>query len=360
MWLYLTFFLFLSVLGFIEINRKSRKVSYAFFFFFIVLFYILSFVRWETGTDWDNYYAMFSWIKQPFYSYDSNIEWGYWFVSNLAYSLSESYSVALFLYATIILYFSIRAFLANTNFLLFSFLIWYCIALANLFFVRQSIAYAILLFSIKIISDKKKTVFLLCVFTAFLFHRSALLFLIAYPIYNLRLKLSTCFSYMFVFGIAGVLFGKLLLITLGDLGGIAFSTRIENYLELGVDDNSMAYSHNLIVLKGFLNRFFLIIIFSYFFKYRRKTDEKVNGLFNLYLFGCVIYFLTLPISVSLARLAVYFDLVQIFLTPMLFEPLNNKRFKFSMYLLLTLYFGMRLMSNVGTYYDSYVPFKTIY
>jgi hypothetical protein len=54
--------------------------------------------------------------------------------------------------------------------------------------LRQSIAFAITFFSFKFIKDKKMLYFLFCIFFAVLFHTSAIVFVIAYPLYYLKIK----------------------------------------------------------------------------------------------------------------------------------------------------------------------------
>ena len=89
--------------------------------------------------------------------------------------------------------------------------------------------------------------------------------------------------------------------------------KINTYLELGTNDNSMSYSTSFILLKGFANRCVLLILFLFEFKESvRKNDRLLNGLLNVYVFGTILYCSLLPLSISLARVAVYMDIVQIF------------------------------------------------
>lgn len=327
---------------------------------FILLFYVLSFIRWETGTDWESYYAMFSWIKVPFSGVDPNIEFGYWFLNNLSKEIVDSYTFALCVFATVLYGFFYRGIYTLSPYLIFTLFISFCLGFAHIFFVRQNIAICIALYSILHIKERRFFLFILFLFLAFLFHRSALIFLFAYWLWNKSFQTKILIIYIFVGVVIGVLFFKDLVAFLAQFANTAFSSRVYKYLEIGTGDNSMAFSTTTLILKGFINRFFLFSLILYFLNKKRKTDSVLNGLINLYAAGIVIYVVTLPISISFARLAIYYDLTQILIVPYIFKTISSRNVKTVIFLFLSLYYLTRLYSSAFAYYDAFVPYKTIF
>lgn len=156
----LYFFIFFLLLSgaLLEIISNNKKFSQSTFTFFIFCFFILSFIRWETGTDWTPYYDVFKSIEIPWETltdYLHGFEPGFMILYNIAKSISDSYTIML-LTEAIILYFCIYYFIkAHSFYPILSLLIYYSMSFAGIFFVRQNIAMAILLCSLKYIYEKK-------------------------------------------------------------------------------------------------------------------------------------------------------------------------------------------------------------
>lgn len=147
---------------------------------------------------------------------------------------------------------------------------------------------------------------------------------------------------------------------LSSLDGMVIFSKISMYLELGKDDNSMAFSTGTVILKGFINRIFLVFIFLFFLNKARQTNSYINGLLNLYLFGTFIYILMLPLSITMARLALCYDLTQLFLIPCIFKQIHKRGSKILLFVIMSVYLFVRFLSTVYAYYDEYVPYKTIF
>lgn len=60
MYIYIVILLLLFILGYVNVLGKiACKEKKVVFFCTIVFFWILSFIRWKTGTDWESYYDCF-------------------------------------------------------------------------------------------------------------------------------------------------------------------------------------------------------------------------------------------------------------------------------------------------------------
>lgn len=358
--IYFVIYIFLWVSGFVEILTRDKLFSKTLFSIFIAVFFFMSFLRWERGTDWDTYLQMYTWIVQPFESYDNNMEFGFWFINNLGKLVFGSYTGVLFLFAVVLYLFFFFAVKNGSKFLLFSLFIAYSLAFANIFFVRQTIAISICLFSISFIKKEQWLAFALCVFFASLFHRSALIFLIAYPLWFCKLSLVYILVLLVGFVGIGVFIVKPLFLSMSELIGTAFYNRVEGYFVAGSDDVSGAYSTTAVIVKGFLNRAILTGLFLGLLGKERLEQPTLNGLLNLYFVGTALYFILLPMSISMARLAVYFDFVQILIIPMIFEKRRDLGIKIFLYLAISFYLFTRFISLLFSYPDEFIPFKTIF
>lgn len=361
MLLYYFIFIILLFLAYIEILSNNKRFSQGFFFFIIIIFFILSFIRWETGTDWDNYYFPFQRIKIPWESLTdeySNFELGMMFLYNLAKTLSNSYTMMLFIEGLILYSTLSYAITKYSIYPIFSILMYYTMSLAGIFFVRQNIAMCILLCAIPYIINRKFIKFCLVVIIASLIHRTALFFLIAYPLFYKYYDLKRILFLLIFFTIIGIAIGKILIIYLSSLNLGIITAKLNAYLLAGSNESYTTYSATSVLIRGLINRSFLIVLYlSILEKYRIK-DKILNGFINLNLLGVIFYVILTPISFSLGRITAYFDIIQIFILPYLLKK-SNYYTKHIFLIILTLYLGFRLFIIISSFPDEYIPYKTI-
>lgn len=359
------FYLALSLLflfsSFLEIISNNKKYSIYTFTCLILLTYILSFIRWKTGTDWESYYEMYTWIDKPWNNFNNGMESGYNFINHLGKFLFNSYTGVLFLFSTIIYTCTGRTYITLSKYPITSLFISFCIlSFAHMMYVRQNVAVAITGWSVYYIITQKKWNFIICVLIASLFHRTSLIFLLAYPIFHKTYSAKYyCISIIAALAI-GTLVGKLFLNMIGGLGLGVISSKINGYLELGSEDNSMAISTTTVLIKGFINRLFVLLLIFYC-KYKLKHNSLFfNGLTNLYILGTVLYFMTLPLSISLARIAVYMDSLQVILIPYIIYHQKTLYNRILFFILVSSYFYLRLYSSIISFKTEYIPFTTIF
>lgn len=361
MFFYFTCFLILLICSFLEVISNNKRYSQHTFLFLVLICYALSFLRWETGTDWNTYYEMYTWIKSPWNNvFSTGMEPGFAFINNLGKFVFNSYTGVLFLFSTIIYACLGRAYTALSRYPITSLLISFCIlSFAHMLYVRQNVAVVILCWSVYYIQKKNFKHFFFCVFIASLFHRTSWIFLISYPFffkeYSLKFYISAILSAL----IFGTIISKIILVFIGNLGLGVISTKISGYMELGSEDNSTALSTTTILIKGFINRGFILALIFYC-KFKLKYNSSFfTGLVNIYILGTILYFITLPLSVSLARIAVYMDSLQVILIPYIIylqKTLYNRTLFFT---LIIIYYFLRFYSSIITFESSYIPFKTI-
>lgn len=355
------FFIFTLLLPFVcmEINKPHAKRSGA-FFLITCFFLILSFIRWETGTDWDNYLKLFERIREPFETLEdleSGTEKGYMFLNNLAKLLSSSYTMMLFLEGLTIYVFLYKGIRWLSPYPLFSLFIFFCMSLGGIFFVRQTIAIVIIFFSIKYIIQRRIWMFLFMIMLASTFHRTAVIFVFAYFVFYRRYSFFSLILFLLGSTLMGFVIGNVLSDYLSSAGLAGISDRIAMYSGADYND-ALAMSSAAFMIRGLINRFFIFSLVFLFMRAFRDEDDVFNGIFNLYLFGACLFLFATPISREFARLTAYYDIVQILIYPYLFYVLHGSR-KRVLFLMLLFFFAFRLYSAVNQWYDEYVPYKTV-
>lgn len=355
MYLYIIFGL-ISLLSFSEMNlgRKFGKVA---IIPIILIFYLLSFLRWERGTDWAAYNFIFEHSSAVYIQ----IMYEFLFVklNSIIYSTTGDYSVLLFAQASIIFFCFFYIIRKYSEAPVFSVLVWFSLSLASVFFTRQTIAVAICVFALHFIIQRKVYLFLLTVFIAMLFHKSALIFFPAYWIYYLNLSRKQIIVVVIAsFALTSVASSLLNIIGSSDLGSI--STRSTVYMEAGTDDAfGSSYSPMETMIRGVSYRLFLIAIFIIFL-FKNYEKEQFRGIFNLYLMSVVLFILFVPISVALIRFSGYYDIFQIFLFPILILQSKDKIIKNLLLLLLIVYLGFKFYGVIFAYEELYIPYKSIF
>lgn len=362
MFFYITILFLLLVGSTFEIASNNKKFSLITFSFFILTFYFLSFIRWETGTDWDTYYKMYTWIKEPWENiFHTGMEPGFAFINNLGKFLFNNYTGVLFLFSTIIYIYLARSYLALSQYPLTSLFIAFCVlSFAHILYVRQNVALVLLCWSVFYIKNRQFKLFLFCVFIASLFHRTAWIFLLAYPVFykkhSFKFYLITIIASLTI----GTIIGKMILGYIGSLGLGIISEKITGYIELGAEDNSTTLSTTSILIKGFINRG-VILTLIFYCKYKLKYNSTFfNGLVNIYILGTILYFITLPLSISLARIAVYMDSIQAILIPYIIYNQRHLHNRILFFTIIALYYSARFYTSFISFEYEYVPFKTIF
>ena len=153
-------------------------------------------------------------------------------------------------------------------------------------------AAAFIVISYDYIIKKKKLGFLLCIFLATLMHRSAIIFLIAYPICNLKV------GFKQVFLVSLSLFASLLL--KNSVLSIIFSfiddSRFLYYKDSSTDISLAFFAINLVI--------YLLMCYLYGNK-RNEYENKVN--LNLQ-FLCVSFAALTPMLAEMLRISYFFGI----------------------------------------------------
>lgn len=355
--LYFSIFLLISIFSFAEITGKINSSKSAIFLFISFILFCLSFLRWETGTDWSTYIDFFN-NSESFFQ-QSDFEWGFSRLNEFVKILFNNYTVFLFFIALILFTFQNFAILKLSPLPITSLLFLWSTSFANIFFIRQSVSTVILLYSIKFIQSRKFYPFLASILLASLFHRTSFIFILGWFVYHLNIKKGI----MIISVAISIFLASLISYILDSFGGIlggVIEQKISFYLGEGFNSMGSDVSLSEIIFKGFVNKIFIFLICLVFLT-KKKFKNKFNGYLNLYWFGILIYFSTISISTALIRFSFPFDITSIILIPLILFNLRNLKYRLLIFTFFFIYLGIRHYSViVSNYYDLYVPYKSIF
>ena len=85
-----------ALFSIIELLSRKCGITKLLFGTSVFILFSLSFIRWETGTDWEHYLKMYFWIRVPWEDFDSGMEYGFLFVENLGKSIFDDYTGIVF------------------------------------------------------------------------------------------------------------------------------------------------------------------------------------------------------------------------------------------------------------------------
>ncbi len=309
--LYIFTFILLLLSSIVE-SFDIKKISKILFFLLIFYLIIHDGIRWEIGTDWKNYNDYFNNCLNNG-SNTMSFSVGYVFINVLVRSISESYTLFLFLHAFIVYGFLSYSLYKLSPRPIFSLLLYYGMMLPYLGMNRQIIALVICLFSLIFLLNDKKSKFVLSVIIASLFHTSCLLFLIAIFLRKeiKTKKLILLLSVVIILALLGIV-NKLplnIIYIFASDDPMSTINKIGFYAENNFLDTNIIFT----ILAIFKRLIWLIITFL-ILKYTRFRNNYLIIFFNLYFFGSLIYILfnNTILQIIVARGLIYFNIFEIF------------------------------------------------
>ncbi len=190
--------------------------------------------------------------------------------------------------------------------------------------LRQIIAISFVMFAFKFIVEKKIPKFVLLVLVASLFHGTAMIFLLAYPLYHLTLKKRNIIGLIAIAVIAIINAERIMKLYL------SFTGMEENYSDYYDREVSLSLSGAIISVSIFL--FCLIVI------YTGKGEARHKGLCNMALVSLSFDILSALMFAELFRVGMYFSVFNIILIAEAcsFDSKKNKMFSRIKVLVVTL------------------------
>ncbi|MFD2598075.1 EpsG family protein [Sphingobacterium corticis] len=355
---YIIFFLVSLAFVFIDIQNAPSVVKKTLLLFFGCFFILFAGVRWETGTDWDNYYAYFNIVPHLSIG-NTGFEILYEYLVRSVHLFSDDFASLNFVTASLIIIPTYVSIYYSSPYPLFSVFLLLTYSLnSSGFGYRQDIAIALTTSSFIFAYRRQLIPFASLVILASLVHQSAFIFIFAYWLINFKWSAKSS-KYLFLL----VLIGSIVSSQIVGLAGLyseSAAGKVGGYSNLefseSTGDGSNPY---LIIIRGVLNRSFLLIISGIcVFKYLNYPNKEIaTKFFNIYMFGFILFILFSPLGTVFTRFTRYFDIFFIFLIPICLYSVNNKK-RYNLLILIIFYCSLKLLTFLALDDETYVPYKT--
>lgn len=334
-------------------GKKKYKIIYQLFISFFVL---ISSFRWENGTDWDSYFYVwdscyeitFIGIMEPAFMF--LISFSHWLIDDFVF-YQIIMAIICIIPPSVIIY-------KYSPYPLFSLLVWYACYISHIFNVRQVIAISLLFTTIPYIQNRKLIPFLFSFILAFCFHATAIVALPMYWLWNVKIRRMYAYIILGSVCFISIVGSSIIPSLMYTLGGEFYAEKLNFYLEENADNTfGQHYSLVQMLIRGIINRSFILIIGFYLLERLRIKDNIINGIINMYFIGTLLFMLVTPISPALQRMCTYYDIFQVLLIPSIFLYRMKKSLKLSFFLFLSFYLCYRFWGVILNYKELYIPYK---
>lgn len=359
--MYLFIIAIIAIFVFLEMFNEDivEKYKYVFAFICFALLVFQDGFRWETGTDWDPYHNFFEELTLTIQPQDSDFDLGYVLFTYAIRIFTDNYTVFLTIYAIIFYSSFFYLIFKLSDFPFTSLLIFYMGTVYYMGMNRQFMAMMFYAIGLVSLVKGKRANFIILVLIGALFHKTILIGIVALFL-NKKLKNSVIITLLIialVIAASGIV-NRLpigIFALLGDQAG----DKMEYY-----SFNGDATSFTSMVLAT-IRRLIWIVPLMVF---GNRIDKKPKGyylFFNLYLIGTFFYLICngTILQIIVSRALIYFNIMEMFLVPVVFyllKPNYGKiiaTFVLVAYVVLYTYKGFR---GYGEGTDYFLPYKGIF
>lgn len=326
----------------IEIIQRKKNIFILWIFFCIyVLLILISGTRNNVGIDYKSYENIFYNIKNGFVNL-SNIgfEYGYYFINKIV----PSFWLLLLIIAIFSCSLKLKFIKDNSEVIFISIFLYFTgyFLRFDMGILRQSIALAILMYSIKFIEKKNLSVFITVILISTLFHSTAIIFLIVYPLANKNYSLKKIYIILAISMILSFTsIGNLVYELIGIFNDSIIGEKLVVYSQ------DIKFSYHLIDI-NMLKRGIFLIIFANVIKNKYSNNKKYNIYLNIYLIGVCIYYIFKSVAIISDRGSTYFNFIEILLFPIILKAYKNFIIKFLIIALIIVYGFFNLSTTINS------------
>lgn len=357
--LYFSLFILFALFGLLDLERLKIKEKQLLFIGGILVLMLFGSIRWQTGTDWNNYYNYFVDNKALDEFNTGKFETGYALLNYFIKTISHSYTTFLFVFIVMVIGIKASYLFSYHEFLLISLLCFYSFYIGDMFATRQALAISFTFLSTQYIIRKEFYKFLICVLLAMSFHITAFVFLPAYWIFHRHYSNRTTI----VFLLASIAFGitnlpNLILSQAEAFGNNMATYKVFFYLQNEVTNENV--SKGIFLLFGYGRRILLLPVLLYYRQTLAAKEKNFDGLLNLFVFGNALYFIFSQALPVFGRASGYFVIYEIILLCSCLYLAKDKATLYFIYILIVLYCLFRLTYALFTYWDLFYPYYSIF
>lgn len=331
-----------------ETNNNDEKKAYCIFMFFITSFLIGFRTIYTAGVDTKLVYVpTFKYLCEVslgtvFERYNDSV--GFYFLSKCISYLTSNEHIYLLILAIVFVGSFCFFIYKNSSCAFLSFAIWIGLGYFSVGFqiLKHAIALSVLLLSYKPLLERKLLHFVIIVILASLVHTSALIFLLAYPIFNMKEGLKQWL----------IIFAFLIIVS-------AFNRQVNDIINRILifwgNSRYVEYVSRTKISLGLMGAIIQILLFSveyYLIPSSVRQRKDVNGLFNMSMLS-IVFLLLASVWGECFRIAMFFGIFNTILLPMCvdencsIELRKKSLLKFGMASLFLLYFLVFGVSNAG-------------
>jgi len=338
--------------------RKQSRQNRIFFWLSILLI-LFDGLRWESGTDWDNYYQYFVNCLQ---GDNSHFEIGYLVFNRVIRTLTSSYTIFLLVHA-FVLYLCLGLFLKKNSLApIFSLALYFVLFVSYQGMNRQFLAVCFCLLAFNFLVEGKKSIFIILVLIGGLFHVTSFVFLLGLFFKN-QYKNRT----YIVIILGAIIIGNLGFVkSVIDMGVGSLGLRVSLLLDFYSLQEQISQSL-LGVLFAYIRRL-ICLVPMLFYMNRNRLPQSILLAFNYYFIGFIVYILFngTVLQVMVSRGNVYFMIFECILIPFMMYVYQKKiprvALFFMIYLLsiVNMVKGIQFYDILGHNNNPFIPYKTIY
>lgn len=329
MWQILLFFLFCFFLIVQQNYTFKFKLSSSLVFFISIFLVLITIYRPSTLRDYSNYHDFF------YHKGEERFE----ITAHFFRIISPNFIFFLFVYSFIAITIKLFAIKENSSYHLLSIITYISTSfvLHDFIQIRVSCAIAIFLYSIKYLYNKKYFKYFLCIVLAFLFHKSALIFIV-FPFFNTKKFRSDFWIFLILFSYV------LYFVKFNILDLLALFVPQSSYVIITIKNHMDTYTNVFNI-----NQIIRIIIFIYFLFNLKRFDSTKYILLKIYAISIIVLPFFGNISVLAYRLSEMLGTVIIFLLPEMISVSKNKKIGYFFFILLVgmLFFLNNIHNNFG-------------
>lgn len=347
---------FVSVLVAIFAGQQaSLSKARAVLFFAFLCIYIFMAIRYDYGNDYMAYLDIFNESADididSLYQYEGRSEIGWVLLCSFFNSIGFFGFVAVLSFFNCVVYYHLISKYCPREYYwlaIFIYLVDVNNMLVQLSALRQSVAVAIFVLAVDFLVQRKLLSFLMMVFTASLFHTTALVCLLLAPLPYLAFRKERFFVFMYI---AAYFILYILVDKLAPVVNSAISVLFERY-EVYQDATTVGSGVGMLIWSAI---FVFLMHYSSFLLPREKLLLKVGAISFLILpFGLIVSMMT--------RIGMYFQAILIVAIPLIFHSVESKFIRYlflALYVTITLY-GYYLFFHSPVWMNKFGTYQTIF
>lgn len=372
MHLYIIIYSILIISCFFETQNKKTLYKKYIIFINILIFTLFRGLRWEIGTDWDQYYDVYldaEWnnIFRLLRATGSPMEFGYVFINVLVKTIFNSYTLFLIITNLFILvsyyHFSIKY--SKYPIITFATILFS----TNFFPVRQDLAIAILLYAYQYLINKNTKRFFLLIFIATCIHNVSFVFGILFFIRKIKINIIKIYIILILSILLSTLSGNFISFIINKFTFIppVILVKLQAYSNMEATEGLSQKGITSILLV-----FIFVTLSIIYVNHLRKKNNNIEKLksSNIFLISTTIFyasqFFFVGSFIYFARIGTCFSIVNnillinslIFICNNINKNSNHPKL-IPPIIIIILFFLFRFSRMITLYPELHFPYKTI-